>query len=162
MVFLMCLGVLQISVSRSGIKGLWLTKSGFVNRCLGVILIVLGPIYFFVLPIFTFDFSCFGNAVISCFSKTMSMDEIGFVRNVNDLDGGLAGAQQAFWFSLAALLSICVSAVSGAFVTRFYSSNLNDETYGLAMLSYSSYLATFIKSVKFLWKSFKTNFSDLL
>ena len=162
MVFLMCLGVLQISVSRSGIKGLWLTKSGFVNRCLGVILIVLGPIYFFVLPIFTFDFSCFGNAVISCFSKTMSTDEIGFVRNINDFDGGLAGAQQAFWFSLAALLSICVSAVSGAFVTRFYSSNLNDETYGLAMLSYSSYLATFNKSVKFLWKSFKTNFSDLL
>ena len=162
MVFLMCLGVLQISVSRSGIKGLWLTKSGFVNRCLGVILIVLGPIYFFVLPIFTFDFSCFGNAVISCFSKTMSMDEIGFVRNVNDLDGGLAGAQQAFWFSLAALLSICVSAVSGAFVTRSYSSKLNDETYGLAMLIYSSYLATFNKSVKFLWKSFKTNFSDLL
>ena len=162
MVFLMCLGVLQISVSRSGIKGLWLTKSGFVNRCLGVILIVLGPIYFFVLPIFTFDFSCFGNAVISCFSKTMSTDEIGFVRNINDFDGGLAGAQQAFWFSLAALLSICVSAVSGAFVTRFYSSKLNDETYGLAMLSYSSYLATFNKSVKFLWKSFKTNFSDLL
>jgi len=158
----MCLGVLQISVSRSGIKGLWLTKSGFVNRCLGVILIVLGPIYFFVLPIFTFDFSCFGNAVISCFSKTMSTDEIGFVRNINDFDGGLAGAQQAFWFSLAALLSICVSAVSGAFVTRFYSSKLNDETYGLAMLSYSSYLATFNKSVKFLWKSFKTNFSDLL
>jgi len=162
MVFLMCLGVLQISVTRSGIKGLWLTKSGFVNRCLAVILIVFGPIYFFGQPIFGFDISCFGNAVISCFSKTMSMDEIGFVRNINDFDGGLAGAQQAFWFSLSALLSICVSAVSGAFVTGFHSSKLNDEAYGLEMLSYSSYLTTFNKSVKFVWKSFKTNFSDLL
>ena len=158
MVFLMCLGVLQISVTRSGIKGLWLTKSGFVNRCLAVILIVIGPTYFFVQPIFGFDISCFGNGVIGCFSKTLNMDEIGFARNINEFDGGIAGAQQAIWFSLAALLSICVSAVSGAFVTGLHSSKLNNEAYGLAMLSYSSYITTLNRSVKFVWKNCKTNF----
>ena len=68
------------------------------------------------------------------------------------------GAQQAIWFSLAALLSICVSAVSGAFVTGFHSSKLNNEGYGLAMLSYSSYITTLNRSVKFVWKNCKTNF----
>ena len=38
------------------------------------------------------------------------------------------------------------------------SSKLNNEAYGLAMLSYSSYITTLNRSVKFVWKNCKTNF----
>jgi len=114
--FLASLGTLQIAVSNSGMRGLWLTPHRGMTRWLGVALIVTGIVIFFVQPMWVDGPWAAGSVQADSITReigTSSWSELAGARNVNDIHGGLDGNKQAKWFPLAAILAFVISALIG-------------------------------------------------
>jgi hypothetical protein len=114
--FLASLGTLQIAVSNSGIRGLWLTPHRGMTRWLGVALIITGIVIFFLQPMWVEGPWAAGSVEADSITReigTASWSELAGARNVNDIHGGLDGNKQAKWFPLAAILAFAVSALIG-------------------------------------------------
>jgi hypothetical protein len=115
--FLASLGTLQIAVSNSGIRGLWLTPHREMTRWLGVALIVTGIVVFFLQPMWVEGPWAAGSVQADSVTREIgiaSWGELAGARNVNDIHGGLDGNKQAMWFPLGAILAFVVSALIGA------------------------------------------------
>ena len=151
--FLASLGTLQIAVSNSGTRGLWLTPRRLVTRWLGVALILTGIAIFFLQPLWIEGPWAGGSVEADSISREWGQarwGELAAARNVNDIHGGLDGTKQAIWFPLAAILAFVVSAMIGALNIMILNrgeldrsetrSSLNED--GLAGLEKHSYFAT--------------------
>lgn len=115
--FLSSLGTLQIAVTNSEIRGLWLTPYRRVTRWLGFMCIVTSIIVFFGQPLFVDGPWAAGSVQADSSTRewgTASWDDLAGARNINDIHGGLDGVDQAIWFSLAAISAFVVSVVFGA------------------------------------------------
>jgi hypothetical protein len=115
--FLASLGTLQIAVSNSGIRGLWLTPHRGMTRWLGVVLNITGIAIFFLQPMWVEGPWASGSVQADSVTReigTASWSELAGARNVNDIHGGLDGNKQAKWFPLASALAFAVAALIGA------------------------------------------------
>jgi len=154
--FLSSLGTLQIAVTGSGIRGLWLTPYRRVTRWLGFVCIITGVLFFFGQPLFVDGPWAAGSVQADSTTRAWgvaSWDELAGARNVNDIHGGLDGVDQAIWFSLAAIFAFAVSVVFGALSIKAITKKLkvdpkSDDTDGLAGLVHRSYFSNLPISVR--------------
>ena len=157
--FLSSLGTLQIAVTSSGIRGLWLTPYRRVTRWLGFICIFTAIIVFFGQPLFVDGPWAAGSVQSESSTRewgTASWDDLAGARNINDIHGGLDGVDQAIWFSLAVISAFVVSVVFGAISVKAGAnskefgvdakSHNNDGLTGLAYRSYFSNLPISIRN----------------
>ncbi len=124
--FLVSLGALQISVSISGIRGLWVLPHRNLTRALGILLIILGLGYYLLSPLWIEGPWAAGSVVDGTSENriwgTAALDEISAARNVNDIHGGMAGTAYAVFFVLSAVLATLFAAAIGAFNVRIMDS----------------------------------------
>ena len=167
--FLTSLGTLQISVTISGARGLWLTPHRTVTRWLGIGLIVAGVLIFYGQPLWIegpwAEGSVEANSATLAWGQS-SWSELSGARNVNDIHGGLDGRTQAIWFPLAAVLAIVTSAVVGSLSLRITKSAeldpgesdpVDDSSDGIAGLSNRSYFSNLPVS----WRNFRAEIAGL-
>lgn len=137
MVTTMGLGVIQLAANLYKFKGLWITKIYAINIFLAIFFLIFGPVFFFISPIIFI-------------SSDITITDFFSLRNINDIDGGIAGFQQAFYFSFSLLISFFLSLCAGFFVTR--GNNFIDtkkEIYGIEILRDHSFLVMFSKTIYF-------------
>jgi len=154
--FLSSLGTLQIAVTGSGIRALWLTPYRRVTRWLGFVCIITGVLFFFGQPLFVDGPWAAGSVQANSTTREWglaSWGELAGARNVNDIHGGLDGVDQAIWFSLAVIFSFAVSVVFGALSIKAITKKLkvdpkSDDTDGLAGLVHRSYFSNLPISVR--------------
>ncbi len=124
--FLVSLGALQISVSISGIRGLWVLPYRNLTRAFGILLIILGLGYYLLSPLWIEGPWAAGSVVDGTSENriwgTASIDEISGARNLNDIHGGMAGTAYAVFFVLSAILATLFAAAMGAFNVRIMDS----------------------------------------
>ena len=122
--FLVSLGALQISVSISGIRGLWVLPHRNLTRAFGILLIILGLGYYLLSPLWIEGpwaaGSVFDGTSENRIWGTASIDEISGARNLNDIHGGMAGTAYAVFFVLSALLATASSAIFGTINLRLF------------------------------------------
>ncbi|GIT20082.1 MAG: hypothetical protein CM1200mP39_28880 [Dehalococcoidia bacterium] len=155
--FLSSLGTLQIAVTGSGIRALWLTPYRRVTRWLGFVCIITGVLFFFGQPLFVDGPWAAGSVQANSTTREWglaSWGELAGARNVNDIHGGLDGVDQAIWFSLAVIFSFAVSVVFGALSIKAITKGLkvdakSDDTDGLAGLVHRSYFSNLRFLTKF-------------
>jgi len=161
--FLASLGALQIAVSNSGIRGLWLTPHGGMTRILGFVLILTGIAVFFLQPLWVEGPWAAGSVEADSLTREWgkaSWTELAGARNVNDIHGGLDGVKQTGWFGLAVFLAFFVSAAVGTLTMKVLNAAENDggestdsDADGLEGLSNRSYLSNLSVS----WRNFRTD-----
>ena len=129
--FLVSLGALQISVSISDIRGLWLTPSRILTRTLGIILIVLGLAFYILSPLWLEGPWAAGSVVDGTSEGrvwgTATLNELSAARNLNDIHGGMAGTAYAAFFVLSAVLATFFAAVIGTINIRLFPSPSRSE-----------------------------------
>ena len=154
--FLSSLGTLQIAVTGSGIRALWLTPYRRVTRWLGFVCIITGVLLFLGQPLFIDGPWAAGSVQADSTTRAWgvaSWDELAGARNVNDIHGGLDGVDQALWFSLGAIFAFAVSVVFGALSIKVIAKELTvdtklDDIDGLAGLVHRSYFFNLPISVR--------------
>ncbi|MXX92336.1 MAG: hypothetical protein F4Y63_02635 [Chloroflexi bacterium] len=129
--FLVSLGALQISVSISGIRGLWVLPHRNLTRAFGILLIILGLAYYLLSPLWIEGPWAAGSVVDGTSENriwgTASVDEISGARNLNDIHGGMAGTAYAVFFVLSAVLTTLFAAVIGTINNRLFPSPSRSE-----------------------------------
>ncbi|MCI0872217.1 MAG: hypothetical protein J4O07_10420 [Chloroflexi bacterium] len=121
--FLASLGTMQVAVTISGARGLWLTPYRAMTRWLGIALIVTGFLIFFAQPLWIEGPWAAGSVEADSVSREWGQADwadLAGARNVNDIHGGLDGTRQAIWFPLAAVLAFATSALAGALNLRVF------------------------------------------
>lgn len=167
--FLASLGTIQVAVTISGARGLWLTPHRTVTRWLGIALIITGFLIFFAQPLWIEGPWAAGSVEADSASREWGQadwSDLGAARNVNDIHGGLDGTRQAIWFPLSALLAFAISALVGALNLRVFKSpvgmaerpgNDEGEVGGLTGLAYRSYLS----NLKVSWRIFRSDVAEI-
>ncbi len=167
--FLASLGTIQVAVSISGARGLWLTPHRTVTRWLGIALIVTGFLIFFAQPLWIEGPWAAGSVEADSASRVWGQadwGDLGGARNVNDIHGGLDGTRQAIWFPLSAVLAFAISAVVGALNLRVFKTSVatlgrssDDESNagGLTGLAHRSYFSNLPVS----WRIFTSEVGDV-
>lgn len=159
--FLISLGALQVAVTISGIRGLWLTPSREMTRYLGIVVMLVGIAYYIFSPLWI-EGPWAAGSVIDGTSEdrqwgTADFSEISGVRNLNDIHGGMAGTAYAIYFVLSAVLATLFAAIIGAINFRLFRSktpgapeeNGDEATLdGLDALKNSDAFATLTRSLK--------------
>ena len=157
--FLASLGTLQIAVTNSGIRGLWLTPNRRVTRWLGAAFIIAGVVIFFIQPLWIEGPWATGSVDADSVTRVWGQAEwgdLGGARNVNDIHGGLDGTKQAIWFPLAAILAFVVSALVGTLTLKVLKKSrevdsaetIRIESDGLEGLINHSYFAIYLISLR--------------
>ena len=122
--FLVSLGALQISVSISGLRGLWVLPRSNLTRAFGILLIIVGLGYYLLSPLWIEGPWAAGSVVDGTSENrawgTAVLDEISAARNVNDIHGGMAGTAYAVFFILSAVLATCFAAAIGTINNRLF------------------------------------------
>lgn len=114
MAFLACLGIVQMAAARSGRRRLWLLRRRRPTTLLGVMLLVGGMAFFYLIPLWVAG--PWGppdpvNGVATW--GTAPLESLTGARNINDTAGGLSGHWQALWVSLAWIGAVCFSKAAG-------------------------------------------------
>lgn len=157
MAFLVVLGALQIAVSIPGIRGMMILPGRVPTRILGGVLIVLGVVVFYLMPLWIDGPWAAGSVVSDSTQREWgraAWSDLGAARNVNDVDGGMSGTDHARWFPIAMALAMIASLAGGTVMLRLFppsrSSNAEEWQTGLKGLSSRPFLS-----------SLKTSFADL-
>ena len=120
--FLVSLGSLQIAVSISGIRGLWLLPKRMPTRVFGFALIALGLAYYIFSPMWIEGPWAAGSVIDGTSDDriwgTASLGEISGARNINDIHGGMAGTAYAVLFIASAVAATLFAAIIGAINLR--------------------------------------------
>ena len=124
--FLVSLGALQIAVSISGIRGLWLLPNQLLTRALGILLIAAGIAIYVLSPLWIEGPWAAGSVADGTSDGrewgTATINEISAARNINDIHGGMAGTAYAIVFLLAAVLATTFAAILGTLNVRISNS----------------------------------------
>ena len=152
--FLVSLGSLQIAVSISGIRGLWLLPRRILTRTLGVLLIVIAIGYYIFSPLWIEGPWAAGSVIDGTSADrawgTAALDEISTARNVNDIHGGMAGTAYAVFFVISAVLATLFAAAIGTLTTRFFAKHhaRSGNSDGLDALKDTDAISTFAISLR--------------
>ena len=129
--FLVSLGALQIAVTISGIRGLWLIPNRTLTRSLGIVLIAIGFAYYIFSPIWIEGPWAAGSVVDGTSENrqlgTAALSEVSGARNLNDIHGGMAGTAYAVYFVLSAVLATIFAAIIGTINLRKFPSPSRSE-----------------------------------
>ena len=107
MAFLACLGIVQIAAARSGRRHLWLLRRCRSTTILGIVLLVSGMAYFYLIPLWVAGpWGPPDPADGTATWATAALETLPGVRNINDTAGGLSGHWQALWFLLAWIAAV--------------------------------------------------------
>ncbi len=124
--FLVSLGALQIAVSISGIRGLWLLPNQLLTRALGILLIGVGITTYILSPLWVEGPWAAGSVADGTSAGrewgTATINEVSAARNINDIHGGMAGTAYAIVFLLAAVLATTFAAILGTLNVRISNS----------------------------------------
>jgi hypothetical protein len=102
MAFLACLGVVQLAAARSGRRRLWFLRRRRSVVVLGVVLLVAGIAFFYLIPLWTAGPWGPPSALEGTPTWGPAPPEtLTSARNINDTAGGLSGYWQALWFAVA-------------------------------------------------------------
>ena len=160
---------MQVSVTISGARGLWLTPYRILTRWLGIALIVTGFLVFFAQPLWIDGPWAAGSVEADSVSRGWGQADwadLGGARNVNVIHGGQDGTRQAIWFPLAAVLAFATSTLIGALNLRFFPGATDNagrsgpgvgDTGGFAGLAVRSYFANLPVS----WRIFRSEVADI-
>ena len=162
--FLASLGTMQVALTISGARGLWLTPYRATTRWLGIALIIAGFSIFFAQPLWIDGPWAAGSVEADSATREWGQADwadLAGARNVNDIHGGLDGTKQAIWFPLASVLAFIVSAVIGSLnmwtISRTRSGDPEPDTPdsgddgGISGLAHRSYFSNLPVS----WRSFR-------
>ncbi len=155
--FLVSLGALQIAVSISGLRGLWLVPHRVATRTLGVLLVILG-IGFYVFAPLWMEGPWAAGTVIDGTSEgrewgLAASSEISGARNLNDIHGGMAGTAYAGFFIFSAVLATLFSAAVGIFTVRLSATDsAGDDSDGLDAMKESHAFSALTRSLRVLWR----------
>jgi hypothetical protein len=114
MAFLACLGVVQMAAARSGRRHLWLLSNRKWTTSLGIVLILAGIAFFYLIPLSTAG--PWGPPNLADGTSTWapaSAETLTGARNINDTAGGLSGHWQALWFVVAWIGAVLVARTFG-------------------------------------------------
>ena len=124
MAFLVSLGTLQVAVSIGGYRGLYLLPWTFISRFAGVALVIAGVLFFFLAPLWVDGPWASGSVGADSSVREWgraAWADLGHATNINDIDGGLSGGDQALWFPVATGLALTLSIASGFVGMKFRS-----------------------------------------
>ena len=171
--FLVSLGTLQIAVTISGIRGLWLLPNRNLTRYLGILIIAVGLAYYIFSPIWIEGPWAAGSVIDGTSENrqwgTAALSEISGTRNLNDIHGGMAGTAYAIYFVLSAVLATFFAAAIGAINVRLSRSEsphaVQDDgnespSDGLDALTRSDAFTTLSTSLRELRKNGRENFRN--
>lgn len=164
--FLAGLGTIQITASLGGYRGLWLVPHRMVTRYLGVALLLSGFALFLLLPLWTNGPWKHGSVRPNSAARDWGRagwSDLPRANNVNDINGGLSGMQQAIWFPSGVAAAFVVSLIAGSVSARLdggsgegsEDSGLEDED-GLGLMKRFGYLGALRRS----WPTFRANWSS--
>ena len=129
--FLVSLGSLQIAVTISGIRGLWLLPNRILTRYLGILIVVVGLAYYIFSPLWIEGPWAAGSVIDGTSENrqwgTAAFSEISGTRNLNDIHGGMAGTAYAVYFVVSAVLATLFAAIIGAINIRLSPSPSRSE-----------------------------------
>ena len=173
--FLVSLGALQIAVSISGIRGLWLTPNRVVTQSVGVLLIAVGIGFYIFSPLWVDGPWAAGSVVDGTSADrlwgTAALEEISAARNVNDVHGGMAGTAYAVFFVLAAVMATIFAAVVGALNVRILNPSSsrrglgggsNDTPGGLDTLKQTDVISTLFASLRALLRTGRADVNEYM
>ena len=122
--FLVSLGALQIAVSISGIRGLWVLPHRNLTRAFGILLVSVGIATYILSPLWIEGPWAAGSVADGTSDGrewgTATINEISAARNINDIHGGMAGTAYAIVFMLSAVLATTFAAIVGALNVRIW------------------------------------------
>ena len=152
--FLSGLGTIQIAASLGGYRGLWLIPHRIATRWLGIVFLVGGFGLFLLLPLWTngpwMHGSVQPNSADRHWGKA-GWSDLPRANNVNDINGGLSGTQQAIWFpggvAAAFLLSVLAGAVGTRLTGRGDDATVDDNEDGLDLLKRLDYIRALRRSL---------------
>ena len=158
--FLLSLGGLQIAVSISGIRGLWILPNQLLTRALGILLITVGVATYILSPLWIEGPWAAGSIVDGTSAGrewgTATLSEISAARNINDIHGGMAGTAYFAYFILAVVLATLAASIIGT-IQQKLSTPISDpqpsdgeNSDGLEALKQTDPLATLIGSLRIL------------
>ena len=128
LVFVACIGVLQIAASLGRLNGLLLLKSPVVARTFGMALAVSAFIWFFSTG----------------------------TRNINDFEGGLDAPTQALFFFLGGLAGIIATFVVSSVVNLRMNGGKASPEMGLDALRDTNYIRALAQSIGYWWREWPT------
>ncbi len=170
--FLVSLGALQIAVSISGIRGLWVLPHRNLTRAFGILLVSVGITTYILSPLWVEGPWAAGSVADGTSAGrewgTATINEISAARNVNDIHGGMAGTAYAIVFMLSAVLATTFAAIVGALNVRisnspsFRKGSGEGQTDGLDGLRQTDAISTFASSSRNLIRTVKADANEHL
>ncbi len=169
--FLVSLGALQIAVSISGIRGLWLLPNQLLTRALGILLIAVGITTYILSPLWIEGPWAAGSVADGTSAGrewgTATINEISAARNINDIHGGMAGTAYAIVFMLSAVLATTFAAIVGALNVRIWNPSSmrgigEGHIDGLDGLSQTDAISTFASSLRNLIRTVRADTNEHL
>jgi len=165
-------GTLQIATSIGNHRGFWILPGRKITRVFGVMLLAIGITFFFLQPLWTEGPWATGQVGYESSTREWgkaNWNELGAARNMNDVDGGLSGTDQATWFPLAAFLAGVISLIFGSINRRIFPSRIKldpkvysvNQAQGMELLGFKDYPAALKCSWKFLVLNFKSDAKKL-
>ena len=125
MAFLACLGIVQMAAARSGRRRLWLLSRRRSTILLGVMLLVGGIAFFYLIPLWMAGPWGPPDPVTGVATwGTAPLGSLTGARNINDTAGGLSGHWQALWVLLAWIGAVFFARKAG----RLHHSNAIEES----------------------------------
>ena len=122
--FLVSLGSLQIAVSISRIRGLWIIPNRTLTRALGITLIIFGIALYILSPLWVEGPWAAGSVTdgtsIDRDWGTADLGELSAARNLNDIHGGMAGTAYAVYFIFSAVLATVFAAAIATINNRLF------------------------------------------
>lgn len=109
-------GVLQIAVSLSGLRGLWLVDSPRGTRWLGILVVIAAVALFVLAPVRVEGPWAAGSVEADSSTRQWgraSWGELAGAYNINDADGGLSGSGQALWFPAGMFAALALTLAGG-------------------------------------------------
>ena len=140
--FVATLGVIQIAVASSGLRGLCVLPYRRTALVLGVVLFVGALLWFFLAPLWTDGPWKAGTVAADSSLREWgraSWGDLSAARNVNDIDGGLSATAQGLWFPLGAIAAIATTVILGTLANLRMRGTKGDPSEGLEALRTDTY-----------------------
>jgi hypothetical protein len=148
------LGALQVAAGMAGLRGMSLGVSPRSTRLAGFAVVVASTVLFFLAPLWTDGPWAAGTVDSGETAREWgraSLGELAGAYNVNDIDGGLSGTDQALYFPIGFGIALALSLAGGALLQPFRKGRSSPATGyadGLAMLEQHAYVPVLRASLK--------------
>jgi len=148
------LGVIQIAVASSGLRGLWFIASRRAVYALGALLVVGAFAWFVLAPLWVDGPWKAGSVVPGSPLREWGRaapGDLPSARNLSDAHGGLSGPSQGGWFPVGAAAAVALTLGLGSVANLRMRTRPGGESEGIQALSGSTYPRSLLRSLGF-WR----------